>query len=258
MTKANAKALNGKGPVSAEQLFMNHVLRNISSSNFMTHSPLQNWAIRNHMGALTAFLNDSLQSYGAIGESWYNYHNAKTDAEKRYYRRVITSNIASQAFYVATQIGALSALYGWVATDDGLTDAEQAYLWDALWREIVGQLSSVTPLDSITRPMLEALFLKEKRQGGNVLTSTFQDLFADIHDGNIVGIISNMGDLTGFAGTRRAIDVTDALWSAYSKDDQSYKIVGDVLFGKTKNTAMKSQGLRKNSKGDVVEKKKRK
>lgn len=258
MTKANAKALNGKGPVSAEQLFMNHVLRNISSSNFMTRSPLQNWAIRNHMGALTAFLNDSLQSYGAIGESWYNYHNAKTDAEKRYYRRVITSNIASQAFYVATQIGALSALYGWVATDDGLTDAEQEYLWDALWREMVGQVSSVTPLDSFTRPMLEALFLKEKRQGGNVLTSTFQDLFADIHDGNIVGIISNMGDLTGFAGTRRAIDVTDALWSAYSKDDQSYKIVGDVLFGKTKNTAMKSQGLRKNSKGDVVEKKKRK
>lgn len=249
---------SGKAMVSAETLFMNHVLRNISSSNFMTRSPVQNWAIRNHMGALTAFLNDSLQSYGAIGESWYNYHNAKTDAERRYYRRVITSNIASQMFYVATQIGAFSALYGWVATDDGLTDAEQEYLWDALLRETVGQISSMTPLDQFTRPVLEAAVFNEKRQGGNVLVSIFQDLGSDINKGDWVGLMSDMGDLSGFAGTRRAIDVADALWSAYSKDDQRYRMTGEVLFGRTQNTAMKIQGLRKNSKGEIVEKKKKK
>ena len=248
---------SGKAVVSAETLFMNHVLRNISSSNFMTRSPVQNWAIRNHMGALTAFLNDSLQSYGAIGESWYNYHNAKTDAERRYYRRVITSNIASQMFYVATQIGAFSALYGWVATDDGLTDAEQEYLWDALLRETVGQISSMTPLDQFTRPVLEAAVFNEKRQGGNVLVSIFQDLGSDINKGDWVGLMSDMGDLSGFAGTRRAIDVADALWSAYSKDDQRYRMTGEVLFGRTQNTAMKIQGLRKNSKGEIVEKKKK-
>ena len=253
MNKANAGS--GKAMVTAETLFMNHVLRNISSSNFMTRSPVQNWAIRNHMGALTAFLNDSLQSYGAIGESWYNYHNAKTDAERRYYRRVITSNIASQMFYVATQIGAFSALYGWIATDDGLTDAEKDYLWDALLRELVGQVSSMTPLDQFTRPVLEAAVFNEKRQSGNVLISIFQDLGSDINKGDWVGLMSDVGDLTGFAGTRRAIDVADALWSAYSKDDQSYKITGEVLFGRTQNTALKAQGLRKNSQGNVVEKK---
>lgn len=252
--KANAGS--GKGLVTAETLFMNHVLRNISSSNFMTRSPLQNWAIRNHMGALTAFLNDSLQSYGAIGEAWYGLHNAKTNEEKRYLRRVITSNIASQLFYIATQIGAFSALYGWVATDDGLTEAEQEYLWDSMLREFVGQLSSITAFDVVTRPLLETALLKEKRQSGNILVSALQDIFADAHDFDAPKLLADTLDmLGGFAGTNRAIDVADALWSAYNQDDESYRAVGEVLYGRTKKTALKIQGLRENSKGEVVNKK---
>lgn len=254
-TNVNIKTGNGKGLVTAEKLFMNHVLRTISSSNFMTRSSLQNWALRNHLGALTAFLNDSLQSYSAIGEAWYMYHNAKTDAEKRYLRKIITSNIASQVFYMASQIGAFSAVYGLFGTDDGLTDAEQEYLWGALWREFIGQISSMTPYDSATRPILEALFLNEKRSGVNITTKSLQDLASAIHDFDIAKMFATSGDLMGFAGSRRMVEVVDAMVDAYSKDDMSYKIAGEVLFGASKNTAMKKQGLRENSKGKIVEKK---
>lgn len=254
-TNANIKAGNGKGLVTAEKLFMNHVLRTISSSNFMTRSSLQNWALRNHLGALTAFLNDSLQSYSAIGEAWYMYHNAKTDAEKRYLRKIITSNIASQVFYMASQIGAFSAAYGLLGTDDGLTDAEQEYLWGALWREFIGQISSMTPYDSATRPILEALFLNEKRSGVNITTKSLQDLASAIHDFDVAKMFATSGDLLGFAGSRRMVEVVDAMVDAYSNDDMSYKIAGEVLFGASKNTAMKKQGLRENSKGKIVEKK---
>lgn len=245
-----------KAIVTAQNLFMNHVLRTISSSNFMTRSPLQNWAIRNHMGALTAFLNDSLQSYSAIGEAWYSLPNAKTEAEKRYLRRIITSNIASQLFYIATQIGAFSAIYGLVATDDGLTDAEQKYLWDSLLREFVGQLSSMTPWDAATRPVLETLFLSERRQSGNVLVSSFQDIAADINNLDAPRLLADTADvLGGFAGSRRIVDMADALWAAYSQEDEMYRATGEILYGRTKNTALKIQGLRENSKGKVVNKK---
>jgi hypothetical protein len=254
-TNVNIKTGNGKGLVTAEKLFMNHVLRTISSSNFMTRSSLQNWALRNHLGALTAFLNDSLQSYSAIGEAWYMYHNAKTDSEKRYLRKIITSNIASQVFYMASQIGAFSAVYGLFGTDDGLTDAEQEYLWSALWREFIGQMSSMTPYDSATRPILEALFLNEKRSGVNITTKSLQDLASAIHDFDVAKMFATSGDLLGFAGSRRMVEVVDAMVDAYSKDDMSYKIAGEVLFGASKNTAMKKQGLRENSKGNIVEKK---
>jgi hypothetical protein len=255
-TKANYAAGRGKGRVTAEQLFMNHVLRTISSSNFMTRSSLQNWAIRNHLGALTAFLNDSLQSYSAIGEAWYMYHSAKTDAEKRYLRKIITSNIASQAFYIASQMGAFSALYGLMATDDGLTDAEEEYIWDSLWREMIGQLSSVTPLDQFTRPVLESLFLDEKRSSSNIYIKKWQDLASAIHDGDPLKMLTTSSDFfLGFAGAERAVEIADAMYDAYTKDDMSYKIAGEVLFGRSKNTAMKMQGLRENSKGKIVEKK---
>ena len=255
-TKANYAAGRGKGRVTAERLFMNHVLRTISSSNFMTRSSLQNWAIRNHLGALTAFLNDSLQSYSAIGEAWYMYHSAKTDAEKRYLRKIITSNIASQAFYVASQIGAFSALYGLAFTDDGLTDAEEEYIWDSLWREMIGQLSSVTPLDQFTRPVLESLFLDEKRTSSNIFVKKWQDLASAIHDGDPLKMLTTSSDfLLGFSGAERAVEIADAMFDAYTKDDMSYKIAGEVLFGRSKNTAMKMQGLRENSKGKIVEKK---
>lgn len=241
----------------AEEQMADYMFSHVSSSNVMARGRWSKAMARIGLEGIVAFKNDMLQKTAALANAIGRLMNNKDGTIRRQAWREIEGIIASNFSYVAIQAGLVSALSR-LMTGDDLSDKEEEYLYQSMFREFTAQIADSFNAGALTQPVLENLFFG--RSGGtDVMPFTdINKIIRNIKKGNLFSAGATGLGLMGIAPADRAVQIVRALSMAFGDDARASRVGWMMLAGRGETTAMNMLGYTKNKKDKIVPKKSKK
>ena len=234
---------------TADGIFEHYMLTHISNSNYMTRGLMQKQLAKLGLASVVAFTNDQLLKGAQIANAIKELMNTSDPARRKELQKEIIGCVHSSVIYVMVQAGVLGAMLQ--AAFGELDDKEKEELWSSLARESVGQVVGMFQFGNIFQDILDnSLF--GSGAGFSVLPG---DQIAGAIKSAVkmepVGFVGNTGSLIGLPWLKRVTDIVSSGYQLIGKEDfseEGMNVFGSVLFGRSENTAMRKNNLRKDKK----------